>query len=214
MQFPKTAFIAALLAVVIVAAAGPAVGYEFKVNADRCWDLNAHPDLRIGACTWLLNSGRLAQKDIPIAFNHRGAAHDYKGQTDQAIRDYTEAIRLKPDDAKAFNNRGIVHGRKGQYDRAIADYDQAIRLKPDDAKAFNNRGNAYNRKGQTDRAIADYDQAIRLKPDYAKAFGNRGLTYENLGRRDQALRDYKKQYELGSRPKWLLDKLKKYGALP
>ena len=87
MQFPKTAFIAALLAVVIVAAAGPAVGDEFKVNADRCWDLNAHPDLRIGACTWLLNSGRLAQKDIPSAFFRRGYAYEKKGQYDRALMD-------------------------------------------------------------------------------------------------------------------------------
>ncbi len=180
MHFPKMAFIAALLAAVIVAAAAPARADELRINAYRCSSSTIDPDLKIGACNWLLNSGRLFEIDIPTAFNNRGNAYD----------------------------------DKGQYDRAIRDFDEAIRLKPDYAYAFNNRGFAYKNKGHYDRAIRDFDEAIRLKPDYARAFGNRGEAYEKLGRRDQALRNYKKLYELGSHPKWLIDKLREYGALP
>ena len=55
----------------------------------------------------------------------------YKGNYDQAIKDYSEAIRLKPGDVKAWNNRGIVYRRKGEYDLAIQDFSEAIKLKPD-----------------------------------------------------------------------------------
>jgi len=65
------------------------------------------------------------------------------GQQQQAIQDYDEAIRLKPDDAVAYNDRGIIYGTLGQYQRAIKDYNEAIRLKPDNAAAYNNRGAAY-----------------------------------------------------------------------
>ena len=115
--------------------------------------------------------------------------------------------------ARTFYNRGVKYSRKGDYDRAIRDYDQAIRLKLDNAKAFYNRGSAYSGKGEYDRAIRDFDQAIRLKPDYAFAYGNRGGAYEKLGQIDAAIRDYRKQYDLGSRPQWLIDRLKGYGAL-
>ena len=179
MHFPKMAFIAALLAAVIVAAAAPARADELRINAYRCSSA-IDPDLKIGACNWPLNSGRLFEKDIPTAFSNRGNAYD----------------------------------DKGQYDRAIRDFDEAIRLDPDYAYAFNNRGFAYKNKGHYDRAIRDFDEAIRLKPYYARAFGNRGEAYEKLGRRDQALRNYKKLYELGSHSKWLIDKLREYGALP
>lgn len=37
---------------------------------------------------------------------------------------------------------------------------------------------------------------------------------KKMGRRDQAIRDYKKVYDLGIRPDWLVEKLRKFGALP
>ena len=61
---------------------------------------------------------------------------------DEAIREYQEALRLQPDDAKAHNNLGIALDQKGQLDEAIRQYQEAIRLKPDYALAHNNFGYA------------------------------------------------------------------------
>jgi hypothetical protein len=36
-------------------------------------------------------------------------------------RDYTEAIRIKPDDALAYSNRGIARFAKGDVDGALQD---------------------------------------------------------------------------------------------
>ena len=48
-----------------------------------------------------------------------------------AIKDYTEAIKLQPDDAnKIYNNRGIAYAEKGEFEKAISDYTEAIRLNP------------------------------------------------------------------------------------
>jgi len=62
------------------------------------------------------------------------------GGFDKAIANFSEAIRLHPDDATAFNSRGNAYARKGNLYRAIADYNEAIRLKPNYALAFCNRG--------------------------------------------------------------------------
>ncbi len=67
----------------------------------------------------------------------RGAT---KGDLDGALKDYTEAIRLKPDLAEAYNNRGVARAAKGDPDGALKDCTEAIRLKPDYAGAYNNRG--------------------------------------------------------------------------
>ena len=109
---------------------------------------------------------------------------------EDAIADYAEAIRLKPDYAEAYNNRGAVKGKSGRYTAAIADCDQAIRLKPDDANAYNNRGAAKRLLGRHDDAIADYDEAIRLKPDDADGYNNRGAAKAALGRHNDAIADY------------------------
>ena len=82
-----------------------------------------------------------------------------------ALKDYNEAVRLKPDYAEAFNNRGIARRAKGDAEGALKDYSEAIRLKPDFAGAFNNRGLRATRKGDVEGALQDYSEAIRLKPD-------------------------------------------------
>jgi len=62
------------------------------------------------------------------------------GGFDKAIANFSEAIRLHPEDASAFNSRGNAYAQKGNLYRAIADYNEAIRLKPNYALAFCNRG--------------------------------------------------------------------------
>ena len=47
-----------------------------------------------------------------------GGEYFLKGQHDRAITDYTEAIRLDPNDPVAFAARGSVYADKGQHDRA------------------------------------------------------------------------------------------------
>ena len=111
---------------------------------------------------------------------------DYAG----AIKDYTAAIRIKPDYADAYTNRGNAKAELGKHIAAIADYDTAIRFKPDYVNAYYNRGVAKAELGQYFAAIADYDTAIRLKPDYADAYTNRGLTKGKLGQYFAAISDY------------------------
>jgi tetratricopeptide (TPR) repeat protein len=66
---------------------------------------------------------------------------------DEALRCYSEAIRLKPDFADAFNNRGITRRRKGNLDGAIEDHNEAIWRNPDFGSAFLNRALARKAKG-------------------------------------------------------------------
>ena len=167
MRLFKVFFTAAALTVVLMAMAAPARAVEFKTNAVRCNNDKTDPDLRIGACTWLLNSGRLAEKSISSAYNNRGNAYRRKGQYDRAIADHTQAIKLNPKYAGAYNNRGYAYDGKGEYDRAIADYGTAIGLNPKYAMAYKNRGNVYLRKGDHDAAMRDYNQAIALNPHAA-----------------------------------------------
>jgi len=159
----------------------------------RCVDEDADTSLR--GCTAVIQSGREKGVDLAAAYYNRGTAHYRKGQSDRAIdkpddrrfgpdsgnpldlaiRDFDQAIRLKPDYTEAFVNRGVAYYDKGQFGRAIEDYDQAIRLKPDLAEAFNNRSLAYYRNNQYDRAQQDFDQTIRLNKNYGNALINRAL---------------------------------------
>jgi tetratricopeptide (TPR) repeat protein/predicted small secreted protein len=119
-----------------------------------------------------------------------GVSEDKKAVYDRAIADFTQAIRLDPNNAKAYTERGDAYADKGDSERAIADYTQAIRIDPNYAWAYNNRGLSYNDKGEYDRAIADYTQAIRLDPNYMETYYNRGLAYYNKREYDRAIANY------------------------
>ncbi len=122
----------------------------------------------------------------------RGVASGVKGDHDNAIAAYSDAIRFDPKFPIAYNNRGVAYFKKGDNDHAIADYTEAIRLNPKVAAAYVNRGRAYGAKGDHDRAIADYAKAIRLDDKYAAAYNYRGLAYGAKGDNDRALADYSK----------------------
>jgi Flp pilus assembly protein TadD len=125
-----------------------------------------------------------------------GCALEKKGQTDEAIQQYQEAVRLKPDYAEARNNLGDALLNKGQTDEAIQQYQEATRLKPDYAEAYYDLGIALVQKGQTDQAIQQYQEAIRLKPDYAEARNNLGTLLDQKGQTDEAISQFQEAIRL------------------
>ncbi len=70
----------------------------------------------------------------------RGISRYLKGDFDQAVADFQQAIRLDPGCALAYLNRGIAWKAVGEYGRAIADFTEAIDLDPKLTVAFVNRG--------------------------------------------------------------------------
>ncbi|GHT84107.1 hypothetical protein FACS1894137_06740 [Spirochaetia bacterium] len=71
----------------------------------------------------------------------RGLAQAAKGNYDASIADYTEAIRLEPDEANHWYNRGVTrfHTYK-DVELIIKDLTEAIRLAPDRVDTYYARG--------------------------------------------------------------------------
>jgi tetratricopeptide (TPR) repeat protein len=57
---------------------------------------------------------------------NRGFAYDKLGDFDNAIKDYSEAIKLDPHNAFTFYNKGISLDRQGKYKEAIESFTSAI----------------------------------------------------------------------------------------
>jgi hypothetical protein len=110
--------------------------------------------------------------------------YDYdRGSCNQAIADYTEAIKIDPTYAEAYNNRAYTYMMEQDYAHALPDLNQAIQLRPNYVYALMNRGDIYN-YDQIDRAraIADYDRIIALGPEAMKdtqVCGHRFLAVHN-----------------------------------
>jgi tetratricopeptide (TPR) repeat protein len=182
-----------VLCVLVVAA--PAFGASRK-DHDDC---NANDaDRNIAGCTRIAEDPSESDKVRGIAYVGRGLAWQQKGIRDTAMRDFSEAIRLNPNDSLAFSNRGILWRELNDVDRAIADFTEAIRLDPQPrsdiagsghVNIYANRGLAYLAKGDGDRALADFDQAIARDPKDADATYYRAQVHLSKRDLDRAVAD-------------------------
>lgn len=107
----------------------------------------------------------------------------------EAIKHYTEAIRLKPAYPEAYNNRGNSYRFISEYDLAIQDYDRAIQLNPELSRAYGNRSIAYYNKGKYNLVIKDCNKLMQLRPEAILPYLRRAAAYEQNGEYKQAIKD-------------------------
>src|ERR1017187_7749343 len=129
-------------------------------------------------------------KDNWLALNNLGCALVKKGQIDEGISQYREALRHQPDYADAHCKLGIALVKKGQIDEGISQYLEALRLNPEDAEAHCNLGVALVRKGRFDEGISQYVEALRLDPEDAEAHYNYGNALMRRNQIDEAIHQF------------------------
>lgn len=138
---------------------------------------------------------RLMDPKTAADYALRGQRLYERSRFNDAIEDFTAAIKMDKKNAAAYRGRSLALCLKGDHDTAILDCTEAIKLDEDDAVAFENRGRAYARKGDQEKAIADYSKAIQLNPKFALAYNNRGFVYYTKRDFNRAFADYNRAVE-------------------
>jgi len=118
------------------------------------------------------------------------------GRTEEAIEQYRQALRLKPDYAEPLSNLGFTLAELGRTDEAIEQCKQTLRLKPDFAEVHNILAVFLAGSGKTAEATAHYQEALRLKPDFPAAHNNLGLILAGSGRTAEATAHYREALRL------------------
>ena len=134
--------------------------------------------------------------DNPRAHDNLGIALREQGRLPEAIDQYEQALRLKPDYAPTRYNLGIALLQLGRTQEAIQLWQQALQIKPDLVEAHYNLGNALFQAGQVPDAIRHYEQALRIKPDFAEAHYNLAVAFEQAGQLQQAIQHYQQAVQL------------------
>jgi tetratricopeptide (TPR) repeat protein len=123
------------------------------------------------------------------AYSVQEIAQRYWGDNDRAVRELTQAIKLKPKDPINYNNRGLAYIAKRDYEKALKDFSEAIRLNPDNAAAYTSRGELYATTREYEKAVQDLTKAIGFDPQCLEAFQNRGRVHLKMKKYDMAIRD-------------------------
>lgn len=168
----------------------PAVA-DSQADLDRCkfvGELNKADD-GIAACDRVVNDAKISALDRAGALSSRCGWWWAKKDSDRALTDCNEAIRINRNLAPAYLNRGNVYLSKSDLDHAFTDFNEALRLDPKNAWAYAERGNLYKNRGDFDRALVDLNEAIRLDPGYALAHFSRGDLYKSKGDIANAMTD-------------------------
>ena len=136
-------------------------------------------------------------------FAFRGWARFRQGQKEEALKDYAEAIRLRPTAGVWYGNRGLIHLESKNYDDAIADFttciDQALENEvPQQAEvAYRNRAMAYSRKKEFAKAADDYARVVEINPE--SPVGQNGLAWLLCTAPDAKVRDGKRAVEAATK---------------
>ncbi|MEI7939524.1 MAG: tetratricopeptide repeat protein, partial [Verrucomicrobiota bacterium] len=155
-----------------------------------------------GQMSYWKDSETLVRHSLAVTGNNEvslgmlGAALDKKGQTDEAIRYYREALRLEPDNPVIRHFLGMALGRRGQLDEAITQFQETVRLAPAYPLAHYNLGNTLLEKGRIDEAIRQYQEVIRLLPNYGEPHNNLGLALARKGQTEEAITQYQEALRL------------------
>jgi tetratricopeptide (TPR) repeat protein len=153
-------------------------------NAGRQALLRGDVDEAIQLLTHAIVFGALTPQNKAVTLNLRGRAYLSKGQTEVALDNVDESIRLN-DSADARYNRALVYMAQYRYEDALPDLDKAQALGAALFDVQAQRGLALMNLGRNDAAIEALDGAIRAKPDQGFAYRTRG--HVQLNRKQYAL---------------------------
>jgi tetratricopeptide (TPR) repeat protein len=116
-----------------------------------------------------------------------GLALGQTGRIQEAISEFEQALRIRPDYVQAHANMGIVLAQAGRIQEAISEFEQALRLQPNYVQAHVNMGIILEQTGKVQEAIGHYEQALRIEPDSAEVRYNLGMALSGLGKRQEAM---------------------------
>jgi serine/threonine protein kinase/tetratricopeptide (TPR) repeat protein len=118
-------------------------------NAQKSYELNAD----------------LAEAHLALGYYHYWCRLEY----DKAIKEFSEALKIQPNNAEAYFGMGIVYRRMGNFNLSIQNNLKAVSLDPLSIEYSRNLGETYSLVKDFNNAVKTYNKVIELSPDLSLA---------------------------------------------
>ena len=118
----------------------------------------------------LLGQALTLKPDYAEALYQRGVLRSLSGASEEAERDFTEYVRLRPEDSKGYNNLGcalFTLGKAGEAEEALV---RALKASPLNWEAKKNLADLQLSQGKTRGAMDLYLEMVKEHPDKADIY--------------------------------------------
>ena len=146
---------------------------------------------------WPPKKSSMSEMNESNEHSKKGYAFIRSGQFNEAITEYTEALRLRTDNDALYYNRGLCYMYINNGDAALQDFYKSIEIKRDNIDAYIQITTIYANRGMYDDALNSINTAIALKSNNAEAIYDRGKVYEKKGMIVESLQDIRQACEMG-----------------
>jgi adenylate cyclase len=140
---------------------------------------------------------RAVELDSAYVLAHAGLAGCYsfaRGESDQALRLYEQAMRVRPEDYQSpllvgqiYDDLGRPRDARASRERGVRIAEEHLKLNPDDARAVYMAANGLVALGERERGREWAQRALAMEPGEPMALYNVGCIYSLLGLVEQAI---------------------------
>lgn len=110
--------------------------------------------------------------NLAAALQQRAGVYVSQQKFPEAIGDYSEALKIKPD-ADTLERRAYALMQVKDYDHALGDYTEAIKLEPKNQKPYLLRSYILELKGDVKNGVADCDAVLKLEANNPEAMSRK-----------------------------------------
>lgn len=132
-----------------------------------------------------------AQKPTAKTFLDIGLQNSANAEYSEAVDEFKQAIKLKPNYAEAHYHLGNAYFGLRRYDEALESYRKAVQIKPDYADAHYSLGILASMLSEYDLAITSFKEVTSLDPKNSKAFFSLGNVYSEMENYEDAVIAYR-----------------------
>jgi tetratricopeptide (TPR) repeat protein len=111
--------------------------------------------------------------ELAAVYQRRGYADASEQRYQDAIDEYSQALKLTPQDVRIYEQRAAVEMKINDYDKALTDYSEIIKLKPNEVRYYNYRAYIYELKNDSTNSMTDTEKVLKLDPNNQDAKGRK-----------------------------------------
>jgi tetratricopeptide (TPR) repeat protein len=128
--------------------------------------------------------------------NNLGDAYLKQGRIQEAIEQFQEALRIKPDFGLASDNLAKALTVKEKFQGNIPTLLRKLESHPEDFMLHFRLGNLYDLNGELTKAIYHYQEAMAIQSEYEPLLNDLGIAYAKTGAYEKSLTLFEKSISL------------------